>query len=228
MTLKPILMLFVLVASLVAVPRIIGTLAPTETARSTELTRQAVEVPTTDPARIQEAEELVDWGRQRYAEEGLQLPEVTLIVHPSLEPCSGRVGRYNERTNELVLCRIDRETVLHELAHAWIDLNLDRADRARFVELRDLDDWNDRSQEWAERGFEQAAEILVWALSDRDRTVRWVEGAVESRRLLSIENSSPADLAAAFELMVGNAPMRRAIDTPKTEPFSPEAQRVGG
>lgn len=109
--------------------------------------RPPVEAPTTPPARVREAEELVEWGRHRYADEGLRLPEITLVVHPSLQQCGGRVGRSDERTNELVLCRIDRDTVLHELAHAWIDHNLDEADRARFVELRAVDEWNDRSQE---------------------------------------------------------------------------------
>jgi hypothetical protein len=228
MTPKPILTSFVLLASLVFGPKIVGTLAPTEAARvaAMEPARQLVEAPTTPPARVQEAEELLEWGRQRYADEGLQLPEITLVVHPSLQQCGGRVGRYDESTNEFVLCRIDRETVLHELAHAWIDHNLDGADRARFVELRGVDEWNDRSQEWADRGAEQAAEILVWALSDRDRTVRWVEGGVESRRLLSIENSSPVLLAAGFELMVGHQPSRRMIDTPDAAAFSPETQRA--
>ena len=147
-------------------------------------------------------------------------------MHPSLEQCGGRVGRYDERTNELVLCRIDQETALHELAHAWIDRNLDTDQRAQFVQLRDLPQWNDRTQEWADRGSEQAAEILLWALSDQDRTVSWIESSVKTRRLLSIDNSSPEALTTGFQLMTGHQPTKRNISTPAATVLNPEAQRT--
>jgi hypothetical protein len=230
MTPKPLLTLLVLLTSLVTIPQLVGASAPTEisvaSASPTPQLVKAPTAPTASPARVEEAEAVLAWGRDRYAEEGLQLPEITLVVHPSLQQCGGRVGRYDERTNELVLCRIDQETALHELAHAWIDRNLDTDERARFVELRGLPQWNDRTQEWADRGAEQAAEILVWALSDRDRTVSWVESGVESRRLLSVDNSSPESLAAGFQLMVGDQPTKRKIGTPAATEVNPEARRA--
>lgn len=230
MTPKPLLTLFLFAAfvSFAAAPRFVDASPPTEAPLSTGgPAPQLAETPPVSAVRVQEAEALLEWGQARYAEEGLQLPDITLVVHPSLRQCAGRVGRYDERTNELVLCRIDEETVLHELAHAWIDENLDADARARFVELRGIAQWNDRTQEWADRGAEQAAEILVWALSDQDHTVEWVEAGVESRRLLSIDNSSPESLAAGFQLMVGHPPSRRLIGTFAATVLSPEAQRAG-
>ena len=65
----------------------------------------------------------------------------------------------------------------------------------------------------------------MWALSDTDRTVRWVDDGNESRRLLSIPNSSPEELLAAYELMVGKVPQRRSGVASVAEPFSPESAR---
>lgn len=206
----------------------IGSLVEQNTASSgasSEPGDQLVETWTASGERFREAEQLLDWGRGRYTEEGLQLPETTLVVHPSLRPCDGRVGAYHRQTNEVVLCRVDSETVLHELAHAWVAHNLDRSDRARFLDLRGLDRWNNQQDEWSTRGTEHAAEILVWALSDHDRTVRWVEGGVESRRLLSIDNSNPAALTDGFELMTGRRPSKRTITGPVADAFSPETVR---
>jgi hypothetical protein len=218
--------------SLAALPSAADSLASDTATTLTQPDRHLSEGSSVSASRLQEAEELLAWGRQRYAEEGLELPEITLVVHTSLQPCNGRVGRYIAETKELVLCRIDRNTVLHELAHAWTGHNLDSAERAHLVELRGTDAWNDHTDDWADRGTEHAAEILVWALSDQDLTVQWTSYGVESRRLLSIGNSSPASLAAGFETMVGHQPSLRTVTTPHpslrtvttphVEPFSPE------
>ena len=190
------------------------------------LARLVVEA-TVPTARQLEGIGLLEVGRGLYADEGLDLPEIRLVVQDSLQECNGRVGRYDERNNELWLCRIDLDTVLHELAHAWIDHNLGAPGRAEFVALRGLPEWNDRTQPWAERGSEQAAEIIMWAVSDRERTVRWVEDGIEARRLLSIDNSSPEDLFAGYELMVGKAPRRPIAEISIQTTFSPEAMRRG-
>ncbi|MGI9607589.1 MAG: hypothetical protein ACR2P0_15785 [Acidimicrobiales bacterium] len=228
MTPKPILTIVLLLGSLWAVPLVVELAQPGDPSRiapaASAPARQAVAPTTVSGARQQEADSLFAWGRGQYAAEGLTLPEIQLVVLPSLSECNGRVGRYDERNNELRLCRIDDETMLHELAHAWIDHNMSDADRAAFVELRGVAEWNDRSLEWEERGAEQAAEILVWALSAHDRTVRWVIDGVESRRLLSIDNSSPTALRAGFELMVGAPPSRRMPTVPTSEVFSPEGR----
>ncbi len=219
-----IIMLAVCTWVAVAVGPQIGSVAgqsTTSNGGSSEPADQPIEASTASAQRVLDAEQLLDWGRGRYAEEGLQLPEITLVVHDSLRQCNGRVGTYLRDTNELVLCQIDSETVLHELAHAWVSHNLDEGDRARFLELRRVDTWNDHDDEWSTRGTEHAAEILVWALSEHDRAVQWVEGGVESRRLLSIGNSSPTALADGFELMTGDRPSRRTIAEPVTD-YSPE------
>jgi hypothetical protein len=172
------------------------------------------------------AQELIDWGGAQYADAGLELPDVTFMIFDSLQQCDGRVGRYDALSNILWMCQLDSDTMLHELAHAWVDLNLTEADHSDFVALRNLDSWNDRSQLWKTRGTEQAAEVLVWALSDLDKTVAWVEDGIADRRLLTISDSSPERLAEAYEQLTGQTPYRRSTEanTDAVEPLSPEAR----
>jgi hypothetical protein len=75
------------------------------------------------------------------------------------------------------------------------------------------------------RQTEAAASLDLGALSDAERTVRWVEDGNESLRLLSIANSSPEELLAGYELMVGKVPQRRSEVASFVEAFSPEASR---
>jgi len=174
------------------------------------------------------AQELIDWGKARYANAGLELPEVTVVIFDSLEQCNGRVGRYDSVTNILWMCQLDGDTMLHELAHAWVDLNLTEADHAEFVALRNVDAWNDRSEPWGTRGTEHAAEVIVWALSYSDKTVVWVEDGITERRLLTINDSTPERLAEAYEQLTGQTPDRRSTsnetESAVVEVLSPEAR----
>ncbi len=43
--------------------------------------------------------------------------------------------------------------------------DLDDTERAAFLELRELETWNDSSHDWSQRGAEHAAEILTWGSS---------------------------------------------------------------
>ncbi len=55
-------------------------------------------------------------------------------------------------------------TLLHEVAHAWIDQNVTEDTKASFIETRGVDNWADGSQGWEHRGTEHAAEVLMWGL----------------------------------------------------------------
>lgn len=94
-----------------------------------------------------------------------------------------------------------RRSLLHELAHAWDQTSPDltEADRKRFLELRGLERWSDRSLEWPYRGEEQAAEILVWGL---------LQGEVPiPTRVGDVGDQDTASLTAAFRLLTGRNPL---------------------
>jgi hypothetical protein len=157
----------------------------------------------------------IEWARGRFAAAALELPDIDIVVFDDLLDCGGHVGMYHPSRNLLELCRLDKESVLHELAHAWADLSLDDARRQTFVEHRGVGDWNEGEDAWKLRATEHAAEIIVWALMDRDTTVKWVTDGVAEWRLLTIPDSSPERLAAGFELLTGRpVPEGRCMENP--------------
>jgi hypothetical protein len=147
------------------------------------------------PART----ELVEWAVGRYEAAGLELPSIDLRFHETDAGCHGNVGWTDGF--EVQLCtRLAMEAgpqriVLHELAHAWCNANLDDADREAFDRFRDSSSWNGSTSSWKARGTEQAAEIIGWALGD-GTMLPLIDGDV-----------SPQGLAAAFELLTGRAPL---------------------
>jgi hypothetical protein len=111
------------------------------------------------------------------------------------------------------MCSLDQKTMLHELAHAWANLNLSAEEKAAFSSYRGVR-WNDRSDPWRERGTEHAAEILAWALADERHSIRWVSTeagvSVSDFRLLTIGNSNVEALHHGFVLLTGMEPMFRS------------------
>jgi hypothetical protein len=54
--------------------------------------------------------------------------------------------------------------MLHELAHAWIHLNVDQTVRSEFMHLRGAEGWNDPELTHTSRGTEMAANTVMFAL----------------------------------------------------------------
>jgi hypothetical protein len=181
-----------------------------------------------------EQQQLVDWGQTRFRQAGLELPEVDFYFHADTLACHGHVGIYYQASRSLHICRLDKPTILHELAHAWTHHNLEDQQRATFTTLRGLDGWNDHSRDRGERATEHAAEIIAWGLMDRNLLVRWATttdtGSTQlTWRLLTIDDSGPDRLIEAYEFLTGTRPTRRLEDDPRlttpSEVTSPEARR---
>jgi hypothetical protein len=157
-------------------------------------------------SRAEADTELADWALGRFEQAGLKLPPLSIAFHDEKEACSGHYGFYRPSTPARIdICGFNRNrflvtpkrTMLHELAHAWLDENLDDETRHRFLELRSLDAWNETSGPWESRGFEHAAEIITWGLID------------EELSLAKIGDGTPRDLAAAYELLTSRRPEDR-------------------
>ena len=155
--------------------------------------RVRLEDPT--PART----ELVDWAVGRYQAAGLELPSIDLQFHETDAGCHGNVGWTDgfdvELCTRLAMEAGPQRIVLHELAHAWCNANLDEAGREAFDRFRGSPSWNGSTSSWKARGTEQAAEIIAWGLGD-GTMLPLIEGDV-----------SPEGLASAFELLTGRAPL---------------------
>lgn len=123
---------------------------------------------------------LVGWARDRFALVGLDFPAVEISFHAEREPCNGNQGIYQDDGRARVLVcipdygtsasNLQRErTLVHELAHAWEQANLDDAERQALLEILDADDWYGPETAWEERGAERFAETIVWGLYDQLR-----------------------------------------------------------
>ena len=148
-------------------------------------------------------ERAIDWSIRRYREAGLEgMPDLEVYVHRSNEGCRDGIGYY--LAGRIDLCTEDssdpyrRKFALHEMAHAWIESNVDTAVLERFMDVRGIAAWNDRSFEWKDRGTEQAAEIVTWGLG---------EGQIAP--LLPEATDAPT-LARLYELLTGREPITPA------------------
>jgi hypothetical protein len=132
----------------------------------------------------------------RFREAGLGEPTVLIRFHEERDPCDGRTGRSFGTTVDLCgihTNELSQRTVLHEMAHAWIDAHVTADLEERFLRLRQLERWNEHGDEWEQRGTEHAAEIVEWALL-RDRA---------DADLPSIPDNEPWRIAAGYELLTG-------------------------
>lgn len=148
--------------------------------------------------------ETVTWAQARFLASGLVPPRARLEFHDNTSMCRLRRGLYNPNTHTVEICNLNRETLIHELAHAWVHENLTETDRAEFARQRGLEVWSDHSVPWAERATEHAAEIIAWGIEEESRLVTWVapDGS-RTLRLLTIPNSTPAELAVSYQALTG-------------------------
>jgi hypothetical protein len=142
-----------------------------------------------DPAQL----ELARWAVARFERAGLDSPTVEVHFHGDTSGCGGHLGY--ARDGRVDVCTIlenemARRNLLHEMGHVWIDQNVSRAERVRFLELRGLRTWNASTADWGYRGYEQGAEIVSWALGNR---ILWAQ----------IPDNDPVRLSAGFELLTG-------------------------
>jgi hypothetical protein len=163
----------------------------------------ALEQPLTVHGASAAEEDAIDWALRRYRIAGLDgMPNLEVFLHRSDEACNGGIGLYH--AGRIDLCtkdsseRYQRKHALHEMAHAWTEANIDTAILERFMNIRGIAAWNDRSFDWKERGTEQSAEIIAWGLGEG--VSPWLPDQAEDREL--------ADL---FELLTGRQPINGIV-----------------
>ena len=136
---------------------------------------------------------LVRWAATRFETRRLGVPAVDVHFHPDTSACYGHLGSQLGRRVDVCVVSVfelGRETVLHEMGHAWIEENVTDSVRERFLEMRGLRAWNETTVPWDDRGFEHGAEIIAWGLGNRYMAP-------------SIPDREPERLAVGFELLTG-------------------------
>lgn len=144
--------------------------------------------------------EALDWAIGRYEAVGIGLPEF-IIEFAGHDDCGGNtaVAIRGRSLPRIVICAkmtaapevVLKRTLLHEIAHIWAEDALDEATRVAFLELRGLESWSSIEVSWQDRGSEQAAEIMTWALMDRELL------------MATLSDHDPDSLAVGFELLTG-------------------------
>lgn len=129
----------------------------------------------TDGSQSRPAEALLEWARARFARAGLDLPAVSVAFHDQREACAGHPGLFRDQPDPRIdicglfdLSTAAKKTMLHELSHAWAYENLSDDDIDEFLALRGLEIWAGPDAPWELKGTEHAAEIISWALFDRE------------------------------------------------------------
>ena len=144
-------------------------------------------------------DDMVTWALGRYERAGLGLPTLVVEFADGRDACGGNTAvAVHGGTPRIVMCTrgadtpdvVVKRTLLHEIAHIWARESIDTTTRQAFLALRGLASWDDAAS-WAERGSEQAAEIVTWALMDRELT------------MLTIPGHDRAQLAEGYELLTG-------------------------
>ena len=141
--------------------------------------------------------DLARWAVGRFETAGLQTPVVEIRFHTDASGCDGYLGYAEAGRVDLCTTLVNEmatRALLHEMGHIWIDQNVSPEGRERFLELRGLSSWNASPADWADRGYEQAAEIMAWGLGNRILTAQ-------------IPDNDPTDLATGFRLLTGLAPL---------------------
>lgn len=136
---------------------------------------------------------LARWAATRFESAGLGAPAVEIHFHTDASGCGEHLGY--ARRGRVDVCTVlvnemARRNLLHEMGHIWIDEHVSQTVRERFLKLRGLRAWNASADPWGERGYEQGAEIMAWALGTRILSAQ-------------IPGNDPVRLAAGFELLTG-------------------------
>jgi hypothetical protein len=136
------------------------------------------------------------WAVGRFNADGFVLPPLEIRFHEDREGCRGILAYYSDGVADM--CRRNTDlmaarSLLHEIAHGWVEANVTGSERERFLQVRGLSTWNDRSVDWDARGFEHAAEIIAWAIGDQS------EGTLAP----SLPRNSRDELADAYETLTG-------------------------
>lgn len=137
---------------------------------------------------------------------GLTLPSVEVAFSHDKRHCIDHLGLFqsSRRPWRITICSDLDFVPVHELAHAWIEANIDRRTRSAYVQHRNKRSWNSPQHDWDERGVEDAAFIIQQNLT---------------RRLQGALTDEWERRTSAYELLVGTpSPLRDATMSTQAVP----------
>lgn len=111
-------------------------------------------------------EQRLDWALGRFTHAGLELPPLDVTFHDGAASCDGHRGLYRlvDGIADIEICTTTDHVILHEIAHAWVETNLNADHRSIWMDYWGLDTWNRQDIDWSLRGNEKAADAIAYAL----------------------------------------------------------------
>lgn len=115
--------------------------------------------------------EVVARATRAFDAAGLELPTVEVVFSDDERDCYGHYGLFQAARDlwRIKICSELAFVPVHELAHAWIEANVDEPTREAYIELRSKPTWNSIQYDWNERGVEDAAFVIQQNLMTRPR-----------------------------------------------------------
>lgn len=97
---------------------------------------------------------------------GLPLPDLRVRFHEVERPCRGHRGLFRTDTTPwtIELCSDLAFIATHELAHAWIDVHVDREKQQQVVAATGLPTWRSAAEAWSDRAVERSAFVVQQVL----------------------------------------------------------------
>jgi hypothetical protein len=132
-------------------------------------------------------EATIAWAVDTFREARLQLPDLEISFPAS---CGRKMALYHPGRQSIEFCRVNKQRVVHEFAHAWDDTS-GAVDRQAFLAMRGLEVW------WGgvempsdQQGAEHLAKIITWGLM-----------GFEPRDIPQLPHNSERELRAAYALL---------------------------
>lgn len=146
---------------------------------------------------------ITDEALSLFTQAELPMPLLEIHRHRDLDACNGHEGLHRRFGGRSIIdiCSVatgdyEQRTLIHELGHAWTEHFLSSDAKLAFQELRGWTSWLDyKKATWEDNGVEQAAEIIVWALSEQPIAV------------VKIRLNSCEDLHDGYVALTGREPL---------------------
>lgn len=124
-----------------------------------------------------EQSEMVAEAIAQFDDAGMELPALQIEFYDSDRGCKGHAGLFVAASwdpeavvDRITICFHHRLILLHEMAHAWINHNVNDVTRAAFVEHWGLNGWSNLDDPYADRGIERAAQTIAFTLNQNKAT----------------------------------------------------------
>ena len=112
--------------------------------------------------------ELIERSVARFAEAGLELPNIEFFVHDDTDQsdCNGHEGfwRPGSGADRIDICVAGEFLILHELGHAFEHHSVDDTTRLAFMALYPGSEWQDDGASHDSQGKERFATVVGWGL----------------------------------------------------------------